>query len=115
MNVAELVRRYLADHVSLAAETAAILVVAYGTLEALVRAGSSLHRGAPALRWRKSVWIQLGSWLLLSLQFALAADIARTAISPSWHEIGQLAAIAAIRTLLGLFLERDLVEAERGT
>ena len=32
-------------------------------------------------------------------------------ISPSWNDIGQLAAIAVIRTFLSYFLERDLGEA----
>jgi len=34
-------------------------------------------------------------------------------ISPSWNDIGQLAAIALIRTFLNYFLERDLAEAEK--
>jgi len=38
----------------------------------------------------------------------MAADIIRTAISPTWTDIGQLGAIAAIRTFLNYFLERDL-------
>ena len=43
----------------------------------------------------------------------LAADIVRSAIAPTWNDIGQLAAIAAIRTFLNYFLERDLA-AEAG-
>ena len=49
-----------------------------------------------------------GIWLLLGLQFALAADMVRSMISPSWNDIGQL---AAMRTFLNYFLERDLAEA----
>jgi uncharacterized membrane protein len=45
---------------------------------------------------------------LLGLEFELAADIVRTAIAPSWTEIGQLGAIAVIRTFLNYFLERDV-------
>jgi uncharacterized membrane protein len=47
-------------------------------------------------------------WLLLGLEFELAADIVRTAIAPSWTDIGQLGAIAAIRTFLNFFLEEDI-------
>ena len=43
--------------------------------------------------------------------YMLAADIVRTAIAPSWDDIGQLAAIAVIRTFLNYFLERDLEAA----
>jgi uncharacterized membrane protein len=57
---------------------------------------------------RKEVLVRFGVWLLLGLEFELAADIIRTAISPSWTDIGQLAAIAAIRTVLNHFLEKDI-------
>jgi len=35
---------------------------------------------------------------------------ARTAIAPTWDQIGQLAAIAAIRTGLNYFLNKDVEE-----
>jgi hypothetical protein len=50
----------------------------------------------------------LGMWLLLGLEFELAADIVRSVISPTWIDIGQLAAVAVIRTFLNYFLEMDL-------
>ena len=42
----------------------------------------------------------------------LAADIISSVISPSWQDIGELGAIAVIRTFLNYFLERDLENAE---
>ncbi len=42
-------------------------------------------------------------FLTLSLEFLLAADIAATAISPSWEAVGKLAAISGIRTFLNFF------------
>ena len=57
--------------------------------------------------------MSLARWLLLGLEFMLAADIVRTVISPSWNDIGKLAAIAVIRTFLNFFLERDLEAAAR--
>jgi uncharacterized membrane protein len=48
---------------------------------------------------------------LLSLEFQLGADIIRTAISPTWAQIGQLGAIAVIRTFLNHFLEEDMDKA----
>jgi Protein of unknown function (DUF1622) len=56
---------------------------------------------------RKEIWLSFGLWLLLGLEFELAADIVRSVISPSWADIGQLGAIAVIRTFLNYFLERD--------
>jgi uncharacterized membrane protein len=65
------------------------------------------------------VRLDLGRFLALGLEFQLAADILRTAVSPSFTELAQLAAIAAIRTALNYFLgreieeERQLVQADR--
>jgi uncharacterized membrane protein len=58
----------------------------------------------------RDVWLRLGRWLVAGLTFQLAADVLETAISTSWDEVGRLAAIAAIRTFLNYFLERDLGE-----
>ncbi len=54
---------------------------------------------------QSKLWIE---YLALGLEFALAADILRTAIAPSWRDIGQLAAIATLRTALNFFLEREI-------
>ncbi len=52
--------------------------------------------------------IQFGSSLTIALELLLAADILATAIAPTWDDIGKLAAIAALRTALNYFLEREL-------
>jgi uncharacterized membrane protein len=54
------------------------------------------------------VRLVLGSYLVLGLEFQLAADVLKTAVAPSFTEIGQLAAIAAIRTLLNYFLTKEM-------
>ena len=55
----------------------------------------------------------MGIALALALEFLLAADIAATAVSPSWDAVGKLAAISAIRTFLNFFLEREVQELAR--
>ena len=57
--------------------------------------------------------LRLARSLALALEFLLAADIMRTAVAPTWHEIGQLAAIAALRTALNVFLQREIEAVER--
>ena len=56
--------------------------------------------------------VKFGSALAITLELLLAADILRTAVAPTWEDIGKLAAIAAIRTGLNYFLERELREIE---
>jgi uncharacterized membrane protein len=85
-----------------------VLVIAIGGVEALyaVLSGVVTRRATHGVRRR--AWLNLARWLLLGLEFMLAADIVRTVVTPTWTEIGQLAAIAVIRTFLNFFLERDL-------
>ena len=98
--------------VALVIDAMAVAIVGYGAVEAfirLVRVGVApgVSHGA-----RKEIWQRFGVWLLLGLEFELAADIIGTLVSPTWRDIGALAAIAAIRTFLNYFLEKDLERAE---
>lgn len=106
----EPILKEIALNVALLCELIAVVVVALGAAEALFRSLLNWRRYED-MSFRKEVWLRFASVILLALEFALAADIARTAIAPSWEDIGQLAAIAAIRTVLNLFLERDLETA----
>jgi uncharacterized membrane protein len=51
--------------------------------------------------------------LSLALEFQLASDVLGTAMSPEWRQIGQLAAIATIRTLLNIALTREIADDRR--
>jgi uncharacterized membrane protein len=59
------------------------------------------------------VRLTLGRFLALGLEFQLASDVLRTAVAPSFRELGQLAAVAAIRTALNYFLAREIDEERR--
>jgi uncharacterized membrane protein len=94
-------------------EAAAVLVVAFGAAEAFVQLAAVAVKPATSHGARKAIWRRFGVWLLLGLEFALAADIIGSVVSPTWEDIGQLGAIAVIRTFLNYFLERDLETAGR--
>lgn len=46
--------------------------------------------------------------MVLALEFQVAADILRTAVAPTWNEIGQLAAVIVLRTALNFFLQMEI-------
>src|SRR5262245_36817745 len=96
--------RTAAEYVALALEGLAVITIALGALDATIRVLPALRirRGSQGVR--RAAWLSLARWLLLGLEFMLASDIVRTAISPSWDDIGMLAAIAVIRTFLNYFL-----------
>ena len=56
--------------------------------------------------------LRLGRHLALALEYQLAADILATAFSPSWEQLGKLAAVAAIRTGLNFFLSLEIERSE---
>ena len=51
-----------------------------------------------------------GGWLVVALEFQLAADIVGTIVSPTTAHLVELGAIAIIRTFLNYFLGRELRE-----
>jgi uncharacterized membrane protein len=57
--------------------------------------------------------IQLGHSLSLGLEFLVGADILKTAVAPSWQDIGQLAAIIAIRTVVNFLLIWEMEKMEK--
>jgi uncharacterized membrane protein len=84
---------------------AAALIIAH----AIVRASLAYVRMiARHTSDKLEIRLTLGKSLALALEFLLAADILRTAVAPNWDDIGKLAAIATLRTLLNYFLEREL-------
>lgn len=105
------ITRYLATGV----EGASGIIVGVAVLEALWRALGLflLRRGTPE-SLKEAIRLRLGRWLSVVLEFLLAADILRTAVAPTWDDIGKLAAIAGIRTALNYFLQREVREAEGG-
>jgi uncharacterized membrane protein len=87
----------------------ALIVIVIGTVEAFFT-GLRVAFPAPAHSRFREILVRYGRWLVAGLTFQLAADIIETSIAPSWQEVGQLGAIAVIRTFLNFFLERDLAE-----
>ena len=101
----------LASSVALGLELLSVLLIAWGALMALSTVARRSTHTRPDTR-RKSGFLTLGRHMLLGLEFTLAADVVRTAIAPSWDDIGKLGAIALIRTFLNYFLERDIDHAK---
>ena len=91
-------------------EAMAVLIIAFSSAEAFWHVARVAFRPASD-DVRRTVYVRYLRWLVAALTFQLAADIAHTAIESSWQQLGQVAAIAAIRAFTNYFLERDLREA----
>jgi uncharacterized membrane protein len=98
-------------------EVSAVALNIVATVAIVFGAAQAVVFGLPALMVtrpdaeRRERWHRFARWLVAGLTFQLAADIIETSIRTDWQSIGQLGAIAAIRTFLNYFLERDLAES----
>jgi len=90
-----------------------LVIIAVGTFQAFVQGLRPVLLPSATGHERRDVWLHYARWLVAGLTFQLAADILATSIAPSWDELVRLATVAAIRTLLNFFLERDLAEVRR--
>ncbi|QNG46395.1 DUF1622 domain-containing protein [Sphingobium yanoikuyae] len=97
----------LAEYVALLVNLLAILAIAIGSVQGAIGLTGLLLFKADESKLMP-VWMSFGRWAVAGLSFQLAADIVETSIAPTWAEIGKLGAIAAIRTFLNYFLDRDL-------
>jgi len=91
-----------------------VAVITWGVLLVLIRllrAEFSRLRGHRICRVRESLRHQLGSYLLLGLEFLIAADIIGTVTHPTLREIAVLASIVLIRTVLNYFLDHELADS----
>ncbi len=103
---------------SAATEAISALIIAVGVLHGAVLSVALILPSGPAggahrLDPRENIRLRLGRWLALALEFQLAADILKTAVAPTWDDIGKVAAIIVLRTMLNFFLAREIAEAER--
>lgn len=110
-----MIEAYIRDYtltVSLVVEGIAALIVTFAVAEAIVRLLlNARFRQTPVAishAGKEQIRLRLGRWLALALELLLGADIMRTAVAPSWSDIGKLAAIAAVRTALNFFLQREI-------
>jgi len=103
----ELFERFV-GYAVLVIEAAAALLIVVGAIEALATLIAPRFERRSAVGVPRRAWVRFSVWLLLGLEFELGADIIRSAITPTWTDIGQLGAIAVIRTFLNYFLTRDL-------
>jgi uncharacterized membrane protein len=88
--------------------------IGVGVLAALLRtARLSVRRGTILDSAMSEVRITLGRWLALALEMALAADILRTVMIPTWDEIGKLGTIVVLRTVLNYFLEHEIEQEQK--
>lgn len=86
-----------------ATEGAGVIVIAITSLLALLK----YLRGLPSPRF-EAVRLDLAKGLALGLEFKVGSEILRTVIVRTFAEIGFLAAIIAVRSILNFLIDREM-------
>lgn len=94
-------------------EIGAAIMIGFASVKALYQYIIGVFRPNGTIFPKNDIRLSLGRTLALALEFLLGADILKTAVAPTWNDIGQLAAIAVLRTGLNYFLERELKAADK--
>ena len=94
----------------------AVLIIIWGVICAAVRLvgmeikllqGKQIKRDAMVIRQH------LGYYFLLGLEFLIAVDVIETLMHPDWKELGVLAGLVVLRTLMSFSLHWELKEIEK--
>ncbi len=94
-------------------EAVSFTVMIYGALLAIlmfIKNELSRFSGKFTLRGLSKIRIDFGYYILLGLQFLIAADIIETILKPEMEELIELGGIVVIRILLSYFLTKEINE-----
>lgn len=101
----------LLNHVSFGIGFIGVVVIIWGTTVTSVQffmLEAARLRGRNVCSSRELLRHHFGSYILLGLEFLIAADIVHTLLQPDLKELAGLGAIVAIRTILSFFLNREM-------
>jgi len=99
------------NYIALAISMVGVAVLAWGALMAAIEFVSleiKRFKGVNICAPRDHLRHHLGSYILLGLEFLIAADIIRTILQPTKEDLIILGSIVAIRTVLSYFLNMEM-------
>lgn len=94
-----------------------LLIVTYGALIAIIsflinelKRFNSTYSPVNIRKLRAT----FGTYLLLGLEFLIASDILKTVLEPTMNELIILGGIVVVRTVLSIFLNKEIKDLESG-
>ena len=108
----------IVQYISLSIGAMGAAVIVWGSLLSLISLVSLeyIHlKGENICQKRELVRHHFGSYILLGLEFMVAADVLRTVIHPTLNEMAVLGALVAIRTVLSYFVNLEISGHECGS
>ena len=99
------------EYISLSISVLGIAIIVWGIAVTFIR---FLKCEYERMKYKKRMYMQreilrhtFGTYLLLALEFLIAADLILTVIDFSFYDLGILGGIVVIRTVISFFLDRE--------
>ena len=92
-----------------------LLIVTYGALIGIISfLKNEIRRftGGYSITNIRKLRATFGTYLLLGLEFLIASDILQTVLEPTLNELALLGGIVVLRTILSVFLNKEIKELE---
>ena len=102
--------------ISKAVEIVSFAIMIYGALTAIIlfiKNEFNRFSGKYDLSVLNKIRLDFGYYILLGLEFLIAADIIETILKPTSDELIQLGGIVLIRILLSYFLTKEINEIDK--
>ena len=109
---------HVLEYISVAMGGVGLLVILWGAslgLFRFVRLEFRQFKQPVPMDEREELRHMFGYYLLLGLEFLVAADIAHTVLTPTLQDLGVLAAIVGIRTVISISINWELKQAKKPT
>jgi uncharacterized membrane protein len=91
------------------------IVAVWGSVHALVRIIGywfSKKKDVTEATILDQIRVDFGRHIVLALEFFIAKDLLETIFLPGWNEVGQLAVLVIVRTVISYFLTKELHQKE---
>ncbi|WP_035571054.1 DUF1622 domain-containing protein [Halonatronum saccharophilum] len=98
----------LSEYISYFAQLFAIFTIANGITSVFGMYVKAIFSNEDFIDVMKRSRAKLGYSFSVGLGILIGSSILRSVVAPTWTDIGQLAAIIAIRTALNYFLTKDM-------
>ena len=107
---------HILKYIEVIISVVSVLIVVYGTvsaLAALLKTEFLRVKSKYSIQQLRVIRADLGTYLLLALDVLIAADIIKSIIEPDLIDLGILAGIVTIRTVLSVFLNKEIQEIDK--
>lgn len=102
--------KVIIEYISQGIAFISIAIIVYGTILALVCFIKNLVKSSPSAI--RQIRANFGGYLLLGLELLIGADIIKTIVEPTYQELIILAGIVILRTILSVFLNKEIKDIE---